>query len=59
MQQDGIILAVPVMLDSPVATVQAAKSAIMHEVQQLAEVMHSINSIIPVEKRRQLAGNVA
>lgn len=52
MQQDGIIVAVPVMLDSQVATVQAAKSAIMHEVQQLAEVMHSINSIIPHEKRR-------
>ncbi len=59
MQQDGIIVAVPVMLDIQVATVQAAKSAIMHEVQQLAAVMHSINSIIPLEKRRQSAGNVA
>jgi len=59
MQQDGIIVAVPVMLDSQVATVQAAKSVIMHQVQQLAEVMHSINSIIPLEKRCQSAGNVA
>ncbi len=58
MQQDGIIVAVPLMLNSRVATVQAAKSAIMHEVQQLAEVMHSIANIIPLEKRRQSADNV-
>ena len=59
MQQDGIIVAVPLMLDSQVAALQAAKSAIMHEVQQLAEVMHSIESIIPLEKRCQSACNVA
>ena len=59
MQQDGIIVAVPLMLNSQVATVQAAKSAIMHEVQQLTEVMHSIDNMIPLEKRRQPAGNVA
>ncbi|DBA90309.1 TPA: hypothetical protein ACH3X1_003596 [Trebouxia sp. C0004] len=59
MQQDGIIVAVPLMLDSQLATVQAAKSAIMHEVQQLAEVIHSIANIVPLEKRRQPAGNVA
>jgi len=59
MQQDSIIVAVPLMLNSQVATVQAAKSAIMHEVQQLTEVMHSIDSMIPLEKRRQPAGNVA
>ncbi|DBA92290.1 TPA: hypothetical protein ACH3X2_003717 [Trebouxia sp. C0005] len=59
LQQDGIIVALPLMLDSQVATVQAAKKAVMHEVQQLVEVMHSIDSIVPLDKRRQSACNVA
>ena len=42
MHQQGILVAVPLMLDSHFATPQDAKTAIVHEVQQLAEFVSSM-----------------
>ena len=49
MQQDSIIVAVPLMLSGQAATVQEAKAAIMLEVQQLVDVLQSIYKIVPTE----------
>ena len=47
MHQHSVVVAVPLMLSSHCTSVQQAKAAIMHEVQQLVEVMQSIYSIVP------------
>lgn len=47
MQQSGMVMAIPLMLDSSLNSVQQAKAAIAKEVQQLVAVMQSIHTICP------------
>lgn len=50
MQQDSVIVAVPIMLGGIFATVQQAKAAIVEDVQQLMVMVQYLLDVVPTNK---------
>lgn len=50
MQQNGIVVAVPIRLGDTFATILQAKAALMEEVQQLMLMVQCVHDIVPSNK---------